>query len=195
MPSDDPLQHLSRAAGLGAYTFFWLDMCLGVALSGGLSLPFLARWRVGDFHQFTGVLSLGLLAAHVLVLVGLQDQAFTVPELFVPMLRQVNPLAPLLGITATYLFLLIAVASHARRVFRPRAWRLVHRLSFVGFILSLVHARLAGPDASEIWVRALYIATVVLLTGLIVTRMHLREHQPARRQSPVASEPAALSER
>src|ERR1044071_6221952 len=168
---DDPLQHLSRAAGFGAYVVLWLDMCLGVSLSGRMRLPFLARWRVGDLHQFTGLLGLGLLATHVAVLVGLKQQAFTPAELFVPLVRQLNPLAPLLGITGAYALLLVTLASRARRFINNRMWRQLHMFSFVAFVLSLGHAIVAGPDASMAWVRAMYIGTVALLLGLTARRI------------------------
>jgi DMSO/TMAO reductase YedYZ heme-binding membrane subunit len=95
-----------------------------------------------------------------------------------------------------YLMLVLGLASNARSILRPRAWRLVHRLSFLGFTVSLIHARFAGPDASEIWVRTLYIATVVMLTGLLLVSLYVRARQAARRQRPVmTNERPALSER
>src|SRR6266849_2249531 len=126
MASDDPLLHLSRAGGLGAYVVLWLDMCFGVALTGFLALPFLPRWRMGDLHQFTGMLGLGLLATHIAVLIGLQQQSFTLTQLFVPLVRQVNPIAPFFGITGLYVLLLVTLVSRARRYVGVRLWRLVH---------------------------------------------------------------------
>jgi sulfoxide reductase heme-binding subunit YedZ len=146
-------------------------MCLGVALTGGLSSRLLPRWRVGDLHQFTGMLSLGLLATHICVLVGLRQQAFSVPELLVPLARQLNPLAPLFGITALYVVLLVSVVSHGRRYVGLRMWRMIHMLSFVGFFLALAHAIVAGPDAPEPWIQALYGVTVAILLALTVARV------------------------
>jgi methionine sulfoxide reductase heme-binding subunit len=168
---DDPLQHLSRAAGLGAYTLFWLDMCMGLAVAGRLNPTRLPRWRIGDLHQFTGLLSLGLLLTHIGVLLGVHQQPFTLPELVVPLARQFNPVAPLLGMSGMYVLLLVAVASHARRYFGLRLWRTIHALSFLGFGLSLAHALAAGPDATEPWVRCLYASTVAVLLGLTCVRV------------------------
>jgi methionine sulfoxide reductase heme-binding subunit len=171
MPSDDPLQHLSRAAGLAAYTLLWFDMCLGIALSGGVQARVLPRWRVGDLHQFTGLLSLGLVATHILVLVGMRHNAFTLQEMFVPLVRQLNPPAPTLGICGLYLLILVAVVSHARRHVARRVWRAIHTFSFFAFALALMHAIVAGPDTFEPWLRALYIGTLSILLALIVTRI------------------------
>src|SRR5438093_7336951 len=105
MGSDDPLLHLSRAAGLGAYLMFWLDMCFGVTLGGALAARSAPRWRLADLHQFTASLGLGLLALHIATLVGLRYEPFTGAELFVPFLRQVNPAAAVLGILGFSLLL------------------------------------------------------------------------------------------
>jgi predicted ferric reductase len=171
MPSDDMLQQLSRAAGLSTYVVLWADMCLGVALTGRIALPLLPRWRMGDLHQFTGLLALGLLATHVAVLVGLKEQAFTIPELLVPLARQINPLGPLLGIAGLYVIVLVSVISHARRYVGLRLWRLVHTFSFVGFGLALGHALAAGPDAAVPGARALYIGSMLILALLTVRRV------------------------
>jgi sulfoxide reductase heme-binding subunit YedZ len=179
MQSDDPLVHLSRAAGLGTYAILWLDMCLGVALTSWIKLPCLPRWRVGDLHQFTGMLSLALLTMHVGVLIGLQQHAFSLTEIFIPLVRQTNPLPPVLGISALYVLVLVAIISHVRRHVGLRVWRLVHSLSFVGFALALAHAIAAGPDESVWWIRALYAATMLVLLSLTLRRIHqtrVRQH-------------------
>ncbi len=168
---DDPLLHLSRAAGLAAYVVLWLDMCLGAMLTTMISMPYLRRWRTGDLHQFLALLGLGLLATHIAVLVGLQQQPFAVVDLVVPLSRQINPVAPLLGIVAFYALVLVSAVSYARRYVAVRLWRLVHLLSFAAFALSLAHAMVAGPDGSILWVRALYVATALILALLAVTRV------------------------
>ena len=180
MPADDPLLHLSRAAGLGAYLVLWSDMCLGVALTGWLSLPFLSRWRIGDLHQFTGMLGLSLLATHIGVLVGLRNQPFTPSELVVPFAREINPAAPVLGISALYVLLLVTAVSRARRRVPLRLWRLVHILSFAAFALSLAHAAVAGPDGSIGWIRAMYVSTVLIL--LTLTGLRIRRASTLRTQ-------------
>jgi predicted ferric reductase len=175
MPSDDPLLHLSRAAGLGALNVLWLDVCLGLVLTSGLKPPWLARWRVADLHQFTSLLGLGLLATHITVLVGLQQQAFTPIEVLVPLARQLNPAAPLMGILAMYSLLLVMLVSFARRLVGLRMWRTVHRLSFGSCALALGHALAAGPDSGVAWIRLMYVAQVLVLVVLATRRARSRQ--------------------
>jgi sulfoxide reductase heme-binding subunit YedZ len=173
MGSDDPVLHLSRAAGLGAYLMLWLDMCLGVALGGTLAARSVPRWRLADLHQFTASLGLGLLLLHIGTLVGLRVEPFTPAELFVPFVRQVNPVAPVLGIAGFYVLLLVTGISHARRQVGVRIWRSVHRLSFVGFALCVAHAVVAGPDLANAWTAVIYAATLSVLGILVLLRVRM----------------------
>jgi predicted ferric reductase len=186
--ADDPLLHLSRAAGLAAYLALWLDMCLGLTLTATLSMPYLRRWRAGDLHQFTALLGLGLLGTHIAVLPGLQQQPFGLADLLIPMSRAINPVAPLLGISSLYIVVMVSAVSYARRYVGLRLWRLIHLLSFAAFAMSFAHAIVAGPDGSILWVRGLYVATAVILAFLILTRF-LRTGSSRRLQpAPLHSE-------
>jgi methionine sulfoxide reductase heme-binding subunit len=162
-------------------------MCLGVALTGLLSVPRTPRWRVGDLHQFTGMIGLGLVCTHIAVLVGLRQQPFTLPELFIPFLRQINSAAPVLGITGLYVLVMVTVVSRARRYVGMRIWRMVHMFSFVGFALALAHAIVAGPDTAQVWAPAMYGLTVSILLTLTILRAQRtlkRAPFPRRRPNP-----------
>src|SRR6185437_11142462 len=153
-------------------------------------LPLVPRWRIGDLHQFTGTIGLGLLCTHIAVLTALQQQAFSPAELFTPFLRQINPAAPVLGISGLYALLIVSVVSRARRHIGMRTWRMVHTLSFAAFALSLAHAITAGPDASADWVRAVYIATVSTLLALDYA---YPANAIVRRLAPATSQPNVLN--
>src|SRR5258708_35004401 len=75
--------HLSRVAGLTAYVLLWLNVSIGLGLRTSVGPPFVKRWRVADLHQFIAVLSLGFLARHIIILVGLRQHAFSFVELWV----------------------------------------------------------------------------------------------------------------
>lgn len=179
MSADDPLLHLSRAAGLAAYLVLWLNMSLGLGLTAMLKVPLLQRWRMRDLHEFTTLLGLGLVATHIGVLVALQQQPFAVADLLIPMSRQLNPLAPFLGISALYVLILVAGVSRLRRYIGLRLWRAFHLLSFAGFALALGHAVAAGPDASLTWLRMLYATTMLIVALLTLIRL-LNRRRPAK---------------
>jgi sulfoxide reductase heme-binding subunit YedZ len=174
---DDPLQQLSRVAGLTAYVLLWLNMCLGVGLKSALPLPFLKRWRIADLHQFVALLSLGFLGLHIAVLVGLKQRPFSLAELWVPQLRSVEAT---LGITALYFSLLVLATSYLRRHLNLLVWRSVHGLSFVAYALGVAHAVMAGPDGDAWWAGFMYWSTNTVLLALVGRRIWRVRENTAR---------------
>ncbi len=166
----DPLFHLSRVAGLTAYSLLWLNVCIGLGLRTSLPLPYLKRWRVADLHQFMGLLSMGFLGLHIVVLVGLKQQPFAFAELWVPQLRSAQAT---LGVCALYLTLLVIVTSYLRRYLNLLVWRSVHGLSVVAYALGLAHGLIAGPDGEALWTRLMYWSTNALLVALFARRIWL----------------------
>ncbi len=186
--TDDPFQHLSRVAGLTAYALLWLNVCIGLGLRASVGLPIMKRWRAADLHQFVAVLALGFLALHVVVLLGLRQQAFSFVELWVPLARS----APAtIGIVALYLTVLVVVTSGLRRHLDVKVWRAMHGLSLVGFALGLGHAVMAGPDANAPWARLMYWSTAAVLVVLLTHRLWLVGRPRTRRRT----EPTMFSTR
>jgi hypothetical protein len=127
---------------------------------------------VADLHQFIAVLSLGFLALHIVVLVGLRQQAFSFVELWVPLLRSAQAT---LGIIALYVTVLVVATAGLRRHLNLKVWRSMHGLSLVGFGLGLGHALMAGPDGNAPWARLLYWSTGAALVALLAHRAWLAE--------------------
>ncbi len=127
----------------------------------------LARWRSFDLHQFTALLALGLMALHVLSLLGDQYIGFNVPQLFVPFLSSYRPLPIALGIIALYAMVVIVGSFYIRDRIGQKAWRSIHYVSFVAFFVVLLHGVYSGTDSAQIWAKLMYWSSgmvVVLLT-------------------------------
>ena len=165
----DPLQHVSRAAGLTTYVLLWLNICVGLGLRTAVPL-FLKRWRVADLHQFIGLLSLGFLLLHIVVLVQLKQRPFSFAELCVPQLRSAEAT---LGIASLYVTLLVIATSYLRHYLNLVVWRSVHGLSLVAYGCGLAHALMAGSDGDALWARIMYMSTNAVLLCLIVRRIWL----------------------
>jgi DMSO/TMAO reductase YedYZ heme-binding membrane subunit len=189
--AEDPFLHLSRVAGLTAYVLLWLNVCLGLGLKTSVSLPFLKRWRAVDLHQFTALLALAFLGLHIAVLVQLKQQPFSLPEVWIPVLRSVEAT---LGITALYLIILVIATSYLRRHLNLLAWRTVHALSMVSYVLAVAHALMAGPDGDASWARLLYWSTNSVLVALFARRVWLTRRVQLRRRLSVPPNPLYPSE-
>jgi len=165
---DDPMQHLSRVAGLTAYVLLWLNVCLGLGLK--TSLPLLKRSRVVDLHQFTALLSLAFLGLHIAVLVQLKQQPLSLSEVWIPL---VGSASATLGIIALYLSLLVMATSYLRRHLNALVWRSVHGLSLLAYAIGVAHALMAGPDRDAVWVTLIFLVTNSIVLMLVVCRVRL----------------------
>jgi DMSO/TMAO reductase YedYZ heme-binding membrane subunit len=179
-PVDHTFWYVSRAAGLTAYLLLFVNVCLGLGISSGLLDVIIARWRVFDLHQFTGLLAFGFVALHVFALLGDQFTGFTVSQLLVPFASSYRPAWTALGVLALYLLLAVGVSSYCRRYIGRLAWRVIHYLSYGVYLLVLGHAVLSGTDTSEPWAGLLYLSTGSVVVVLTLWRLSRQEVQ--RRQ-------------
>ena len=160
--------YVSRAAGLTAYLVLFVNMVLGLAVKTKVLDSLLARWRSFDLHQFTALLSMGLLALHVLSLLGDKYIGFDVPQLFVPFASSYRPLPVALGIIALYALVVVTATFYVRDRIGQKTWRSIHYVSFVAFFVVLLHGVYSGTDSVQIWAKLMYFASglvVALLTA------------------------------
>lgn len=170
-PVNHTFWYVSRAAGLTAYLLLFINVCLGLSISSGLLGGVMARWRVFDLHQFTGLVAFGFLALHMFVLLGDQYTGFTVTQLLVPFASSYRPAWTALGILAFYLLLAVGISSYAKRRIGRRAWRGIHYLSYAVFLFSLAHGIFSGTDTSEPWAGLLYLSTGAIVLLLTLWRL------------------------
>lgn len=175
---DHTFWYLSRAAGLCAFVVLAVNMALGLALSVPLLERWVAKWRVFDLHQVSGLLVVGLLALHVFALLGDPYIGYTVPQLLVPFLSPYRPWPVALGVLGFYLTLVVTFTFYIRRRIGQRTWRLIHYGSFAVFALGLLHGVLSGTDSGTPWAVAIYAASALGIGGL--TWWRFRAANPPR---------------
>lgn len=157
---------VSRAAGLTAYMVLFINIVLGLAVKARYLDDILARWRSYDLHQFTGLLAVGLLVLHVLALLGDQYTPFSLAQLLVPGLSDYRPLWVAVGIVAFYATLVVTFTFYVRDRIGYAAWRSIHYVSFIAFVLVLAHGLFAGTDSGQVWARVMYWSTGTIV-GLL----------------------------
>lgn len=162
--------YLARATGFTAYLLLFLDVWLGLLLWRKDLDTRIARWRLFDLHQFTGMLGTGFLLVHVASLLADPFIGYTLPELLVPFASPYRPLPTALGVVGFYLFLLVAFSFSVRRRIGHRVWRGLHYFSFVVWLLALAHGVFAGTDTAEAWARVLYGVTGLSMAYLMLRR-------------------------
>jgi methionine sulfoxide reductase heme-binding subunit len=145
-------------------------------------------------HSTSCISSAPLAAAFVALHLGtlLLDSylPFTVANLLVPAGEPYRPLATDLGVLSLYALAVVLISSWLRGRLKYGTWRSLHYTSFVAFALVTTHGLLAGTDAAEPWMSALYLGaavTVAILVGLRVALSSARHGTSARKGAQVAT--------
>jgi predicted ferric reductase len=145
-----------------------------------------------DLHEYTGLLGLAFGCMHGLLLTGDNYTNFTLAQVLLPFTStQYRPVWVGIGQFGLYISLVVALSFYVRRFIGYRVWRLLHYLSFASYVMVLIHGFFSGTDSAALWVRGLYLGSVVSLVGLTIYRIVVARRAPARGTSrPAAPRPA-----
>jgi predicted ferric reductase len=144
-------------------------------LIGGLLAARLVRHpdsvrRAVGWHRHAAALGLAVTGVHLGGLIADSFVDFSVLDLFVPFASDCRPGAVAWGILALDVMIVVEVTSLLHRRLSKRTWRLIHRLSAVGFAAATIHLLNAGSEAQSPAVRFPAMAVVALLTFLYLGR-------------------------
>jgi predicted ferric reductase len=171
--------HLSRAAGIVAWSLSVIAVMWGMALSTrALGSRPRAPWLL-DLHRFLGGLAVVFVGVHMLSLWADSYVTFGLAELLVPMASSWKPGAVTWGVVAFYVLIAVEITSLLMARLPRRLWRGVHMASYVVFVSGTLHLLLAGTDASN---PALWWAAVISLATTVFFVMY-RVTGPGRRSS------------
>jgi predicted ferric reductase len=171
---DTTLWYLTRTTAVAAYIALTLSVCLGMLRSIARTAKERLSWVVDELHAFVATLA-GLLMMGHLVTLKLDDFIpFTFANLLLPGDQPYRPLAVNLGVFAFYAIALLLLSSWLRRRIPYRLWRALHYVSFVAFALVTAHGLLAGSDAGEAWLQAIYTGASCGVGFLVLMRLMSR---------------------
>lgn len=155
-----------RATGFLAYFAIAGSMIYGLLLSTRL-LDAIAHRPVSlALHKDLALVGLALSALHGVMLLGDHSFAFTLTAIVVPFASPYAPVAVALGQFGFYLVAVIAGSFYLRRQIGQRAWRLIHYLTFLGFVSVTAHGVVAGSDSpapQAMWAYLVPVAAIVFL--------------------------------
>ena len=167
-----------RATGFLAYFAIAGSVVFGLLLSTRL-LDAVAHRPVSlTLHKDLALAGLALSALHGLMLLGDHSFAFTVTAILVPFASPYAPVAVAIGQFAFYLVAIVMGSFFVRGQIGQRAWRLIHYLTFLGFLGVTAHGIGAGSDSAAplaIWAYLVPVAAVAfLLTYRVVVSIAAR---------------------
>ena len=175
--------YTARAAGIVAYALITSGGLLGVLLSGRARLKRWPAFAITDVHRFVGLLAGTFVAIHVLAVWLDSVVHFTLVQLVVPGAASYRPFWVALGTISAELLVAVALTNVLRKRLGFARWKRWHYLTFVLWAASTAHGIGTGTDATEQWVRLLYVSSVGCVAGAVIWRLGRAAAVPARARS------------
>jgi len=162
---------VSRALGLTAYVALSLEMVFGLLVSTGAADRVLARARALELHQWLSSVSLALVGAHAIMLLGDGFAGLDVIDLTVPFAAELRRFATALGVLSAYAMLGLHLSYAARGKIGARTWRKLHYGSFALYVLATAHGLAAGTDSGRLFTTLLYAVSASGVASLLAVRL------------------------
>ncbi|TIC84466.1 ferric reductase-like transmembrane domain-containing protein [Nocardioides sp. GY 10127] len=171
------LWYLDRSTGLLLVLLLGAVTALGVLTSGGRPAGRLPRFATQALHRNLALVSLALLAAHVLLAVAHEYVDIRLVDAVLPGVARWEPLWLGLGTIATDLILVVAVTSGLRARLGGRSWRAVHLSAYAAWLLGTLHGLGIGTDlgwsslTAPSWAQAPFLVGVALVVAAVGVRV------------------------
>ena len=181
-----------RGSGIIAYALLAGSTIWGLLISTKVLGRAVKAKPVSWFHESLAIGSLVATGIHMYFLFNHDFIDFGYRSLFVPGASAWRPLPVALGVIAFYTMFVITVSFYVKKWIGQNAWRAIHMASFGTFVGAALHGIFSGTDTSNGAVMIMYVASLAIVTMLMVIRIAQSAAPPARA---AASRPARTSPR
>lgn len=169
----DPEQipwYVSRSSAIAAYLMLFILVFWGLGMTIGFVYSIIDPARAWQLHKDMGISFGVLVVVHAFSLLFDRYLNFSVFDILVPYSSSFKPLYLSLGIVSFYLLLMVIITSIFLRLKLPRLWRSSHYLTFVIFVLALIHGLNVGSDSKTTLMQIIYITTAFIIGSLAIYR-------------------------
>jgi predicted ferric reductase len=164
--------YLSRATAFVSLSILWLSMALGLGISNKMARLWPGAPAAFAIHEYTNLLGLAFALFHGLILLGDHYINFTVAQIFMPFATSdYRPIWTGIGQLGFYLWLIVALSFYVRSSIGQKTWRVIHYLSFIMYLMGLIHGLFAGTDATANWAQYYYWISGGSLLFLLIYRI------------------------
>jgi len=144
--------YLSRATAFVSLTILWVSMALGLGLSNKMARLWPGAPAAFAIHEYVSLLGTAFALFHALILLGDHYINFTVAQIFLPFATtSYRPLWVGIGQIGFYVWLIVNLSFYVRSRIGQKTWRGIHYLSFVMYIMGLLHGLFSGTDTASTW--------------------------------------------
>ena len=168
---DHAVWFAARSTGLAAYALATASVVFGVATATRAGDRVAGRGVITDVHRALSLLTVLVIAGHVMFLALDTFTSFGPLDLLVPFVNWYRPIWTGLGIFAAYLAFVVFASFYLRSLLGYRAWRTLHYTSFAVFALATLHGLFSGSDSGEVWAKAFYASSLGLVAVAIAYRL------------------------
>ena len=168
--TDKHFWYLSRASGVIAYTLFWLAVVFGLLLSTRLGKHFNAA-RVFALHQYLSLIAVGFAAFHAGILLADNFLNLNLWQILLPFGFQTERVGVALGQLGFWLLFICAFSFYIKKYIGQSAWRWLHFLTFLAYMLISIHVFMVGSDSRALPLLVFYAGSQTLVFLLITYRL------------------------
>ena len=168
--TDKHFWYLSRASGVIAYTLFWLAVVFGLLLSTRLGKHFNAA-RVFALHQYLSLIAVGFAAFHAGILLADNFLNLNLWQILLPFGFQTERVGVALGQLGFWLLFICAFSFYIKKYIGQSAWRWLHFLTFMAYMLISIHVFMVGSDSRALPLLLFYAASQTLVFLLMTYRL------------------------
>jgi methionine sulfoxide reductase heme-binding subunit len=163
---DVSLWHSARASGMVALLLLTVTVVLGILGPMRVGSAGWPRFALAGLHRNISLLTLALLAVHVVSVAVDSYVPIRWVDAVVPFVSAYQPVWLGLGTVAFDLMLALLVTSLLRPRINQRLWRSLHWLAYACWPVALAHGLTIGTDALSGWPLALgVLCALAVLVG------------------------------
>jgi sulfoxide reductase heme-binding subunit YedZ len=172
--------YIGRSSGILAFILFSVVVINGLLISTRLVWKILPPALNYEMHRFFAWMALLATIGHASSFMFDHYFHLSATETLVPFLL-VRPITSTLGLSigwtvglgiiAIYGALALVLSSEFRNRIGVKAWRKLHYMSFVMYLLFLGHGILSGTDSKEWWMISTYTTSGVIVFSLTIVRI------------------------
>lgn len=168
--TDKHFWYLSRAGGVIAYALFWLAVVFGLLLSTRLGKHVNAA-RVFALHQYLSLIAVGFAAFHAGILLADNYLNLQIWQILAPFGFQTDRVGVALGQLGFWLLFICAFSFYIKQYIGQSAWRWLHFLTFMAYMLISIHVFMVGSDSRALPLMLFYAGSQTLVFLLISYRL------------------------
>lgn len=154
-----------------ALSLLWLSMLLRLLMTNKIARLWPGVPVSFALHEFISLLGLGFALFHALILSDDHYIGFTVAQVVIPFASSYEPLWVELSQTGFYAMLIVTLSSHLRSRMGQKVWRSLHYISYLTYLIALLHGITAGSGTSLSWVQFYYWGSGGILLFLAIYRL------------------------